>query len=368
MTDHAALLQQRLDRLDRAIALEKTDRAPVILMTDSFSAACTKTPLSKMCGPLNDSYEVIKDSLAFFPEADGVEYPIAPATLFPLVYMSKMRYPGRELPENTSWQVAEAEVMTVEDYDTILKGGWGPFMVDYMKTRLDIDIFPLLAQTEQGPSWVQGIEAQGKYVFSPFTVVGVPELLAGGRSFPRFMMDLKRIPDKVEAVLDVITEETIPIIQHMVRASKAKVVFFGPGRGASDFFSPKLWERFIWKYTKKIADALLEAGTAVDFHIDSNWERDLSYFRDFPAKRCIFETDGYTDLYKVKEVLGDMMARKGDVNPTMLALGTPDQVYNYCTNLIKDMGPGFILSSGCSIPFNAKFENVKAMVAAAAGN
>jgi uroporphyrinogen-III decarboxylase len=62
------------------------------------------------------------------------------------------------------------------------------------------------------------------------------------------------------------------------------------------------------------------------------------------------------------------MCIKGDVQAAKLALGNPDEIYNYCTKLIKDMGPGFILSSGCSVPPNAKVENVKAMIAAANGN
>ena len=44
----------------------------------------------------------------------------------------------------------------------------------------------------------------------------------------------------------------------------------------------------------------------------------------------------------------------------------PDNVFAYCTRLIRKLGPqGFILQSGCDIPANAKLENVQAMVAAA---
>jgi uroporphyrinogen-III decarboxylase len=50
----------------------------------------------------------------------------------------------------------------------------------------------------------------------------------------------------------------------------------------------------------------------------------------------------------------------------MLYLDTPEIVYEYCTRLIRELGPsGFILQSGCDIPANAKLENVQAMVAAA---
>jgi len=51
---------------------------------------------------------------------------------------------------------------------------------------------------------------------------------------------------------------------------------------------------------------------------------------------------------------------------TMFAFGTPDEVYNYCKKLIREIGPdGFILQSECDIPTNAKLENVQAMVSAA---
>jgi uroporphyrinogen-III decarboxylase len=49
----------------------------------------------------------------------------------------------------------------------------------------------------------------------------------------------------------------------------------------------------------------------------------------------------------------------------MFSLGTPDDVHAYSTKLIREIGPaGFILSSGCDIPFDAKPENVAAMIAA----
>jgi uroporphyrinogen-III decarboxylase len=41
------------------------------------------------------------------------------------------------------------------------------------------------------------------------------------------------------------------------------------------------------------------------------------------------------------------------------------EVRAYCRRLISEVGPsGFILSSGCDVPIDAKYENVKAMVEA----
>jgi uroporphyrinogen-III decarboxylase len=56
----------------------------------------------------------------------------------------------------------------------------------------------------------------------------------------------------------------------------------------------------------------------------------------------------------------------GDVSPSLLTLGAPQEVAVYCQRLIAEVGPdGYIMAAGCSVPFNAKPENVQAMVAAA---
>lgn len=121
------------------------------------------------------------------------------------------------------------------------------------------------------------------------------------------------------------------------------------------------------KYLKAQTDVVIEEGAVCNLHIDADWDRDLEYFKAFPKGKVVFETDGMTDIYKIKEKLGDTMCIKGDVPAGMLALGTPDKVYNYSEKLVRDMGQGFILSSGCGIPPNATIENVKAMISAATG-
>jgi uroporphyrinogen-III decarboxylase len=119
---------------------------------------------------------------------------------------------------------------------------------------------------------------------------------------------------------------------------------------------------------KKLADLTIEAGVTPIFHLDSNWDRDLEFFKEMPKGKCIIYTDNATNIFKAKEVLGDHMCINGDVSPTLLTLGTEDEVYKYSAKLIKEIGPtGFILGQGCDIPPDAKLSNVKAMIAAATG-
>ncbi|BBB91103.1 MAG TPA: uroporphyrinogen decarboxylase family protein [Methylomusa anaerophila] len=367
MKTNQELLQERKTRLNKAITLEKPDRTPVVLMADAFCASHMGVKLADFCTSLKMQNQTMVNSIKALGDVDGMNAAFAAGPLFPLIFMTYVKLPGRELPENSLWQLDEKEVMLVEDYDTILNKGWGPFMQDYLVKRLNYPLEGIMGELAETPQMVKNFEKEGYCVYSPIIATAVPELLGGGRSMPKFMRDLYKIPDKVEAVLDAIQKESLEILRQQIRATDSTVVFISPARGASEFFSPKLWQRFVWKYLKETVDVVIEEGAFADIHIDSNWERDLEFFRSLPKGKCIFETDGATDIYKVKEVIGDMMCIKGDVPAAKLALGTPDDVYNYSAGLVKDMGPGFILSSGCSIPPNAKVENVKAMIAAATG-
>ncbi|MDF2569925.1 MAG: methylcobalamin:coenzyme methyltransferase [Sporomusa sp.] len=367
MKTNQELLNERISRVQKAIALEKPDRTPVVIQTDGFCATHMGVKMSEFCSSLERSNEVMLESAKALGDFEGFDAAFVAGPIFPLIFMTKVKMPGRELPDDSLWQLDERELMTVEDYDTIINKGWSPFMRDFVINRLGVDFDDIMAQLAGTPQMVKKFEDAGYMIYSPIVATAVTELLGGGRSLPKFVRDLYKIPDKVEAVLDVIQQESLAILRQQMRATKSSIVFISPARGASEFYAPKLWERFVWKYLKETADVILEEGAVVNLHIDSDWERDLKYFKTLPKGRCVFETDGATDIYKIKEVLGDHMCIKGDVPAAKLSLGTPDEVYNYSSKLIKDMGPGFILSSGCSVPINAKVENVKAMILAAIG-
>ncbi len=78
----------------------------------------------------------------------------------------------------------------------------------------------------------------------------------------------------------------------------------------------------------------------------------------------MLDLDGSTDIFKAKQLLSGHMCIMGDVPPGLLSLGSREQVVDYCKKLIDVVGAdnGFILSSGCSVPINAKPENVRAMI------
>ncbi len=159
----------------------------------------------------------------------------------------------------------------------------------------------------------------------------VYDCLCAGRGIVNFTRDMHRMPDKIKATLDVMTEEMMADF----RRDLAEVQKRNPGesirvgvtpgvRGNCNFLSREKFEKFVWPLYQAEANAVLEMGGTVYFHMDSNWTQVLDYFREFPAGRCIFDSDGMTDMYKIKEILGDRMCMTGTINAALMALGTPD--------------------------------------------
>jgi uroporphyrinogen-III decarboxylase len=129
--------------------------------------------------------------------------------------------------------------------------------------------------------------------------------------------------------------------------------------------SPKMWNEFVFPYYVEMVTELAENGIVSVLHFDHDWNRDLARLRELPARSCILNLDGWTDIRRAKEILGDWMAIMGDVPAPLLSTGTPDDVRSYVRDLVRDVGPtGLILCPGCDAPIDAKPENMQAFAAA----
>lgn len=364
------LFPERLARIKTAVALEKPDRVPVVLLGDAFCANHMGVKMSKFCTDPELSTKTMIQSLTSLGEFDGTEFLSVDANIFSVLWYSDMKLAGRELPEGSVWQVDETGTMTAEDYDTIIAKGFMPVALDIINNRLrDKDIMKKFqAFLAYAPQAAQAWVAKGIVPFCPVLTMPPLEELAGARTLPKFFRDLHKIPDKVEEVMKIRQAETLATLRQSIQAVKPLTVFVGGTRGASEFVSPRIFDRFVWPYIQELVETIVAEGAIAYLHFDSNWERDLDYFRRLPKGKCVMSSDSSTNIYKMKEKLGDHLCLMGDVPPALLTLGTPDEVYKHCTKLINEIGPsGYILSQSCTIPANAKPENVAALISAAHG-
>jgi hypothetical protein len=351
--------QEHLTRLRTAVALGTPDRVPVAPNGPAWPARALGVKMSVMAVDPVVSYRTVIDAYAGLGDIDAIQSPNYHVTSLSMKWLSRVKVPGRELPDDALWQVAECEVMTADDYDAIVSEGWKPWVERYYHERLPGAREAFDAVAPIVPEALAACRARGVVPLSPIAATIPYEYFCGGRSMKEFMLDLFRRPDKVQAAMDAALPVLIDDMRRSIRRLGLVGLWIAGWRSASEFIAPRQWERFVFPYFKQLVDAAVEEGAIPVLHFDANWDRDL----ELPKGKCVLSLDGRTSIFRAKEILGGHMCIMGDVPPRMLTLGTPEEVTAYCRRLVDEIGPGgFILSSGCDVPIDAKYENVKAMV------
>jgi uroporphyrinogen-III decarboxylase len=368
-----------IDRVQAAIRCEKPDCVPIIPMMDFF---CARYKGVKLEDYIND-WDLARDlAIEVFKEFGGWDYVFASTSVtefaFALTLPIRLKVPGRELPSDTIWQFDEMEIIQVEDYDFAIEHGFEALSAQLfprIRPRWNMGQFGDLMNQFMGQTikdthiW----ESMNVPAFSGVAIVPPLDFFSMGRSLKEFSTDLFRRPDKVLAAMDAITPGLIAsAIGGMKGISQAtrwgfRCNFIGATRGSGSFISPKMFEKFNWPFIKRIALAELEAGITPLFHFDSDWTPMLEFFKDLPKGTCVLELDSLTDIFKAKKVLGGHMCLMGDVPAALLKLGTTDEVKAYVRRLCEEVGDsgGYILSTGCDAPVDAKPENMRVMIEAA---
>lgn len=375
MKNREKLYQERLTRIKKAIACEPVDRVPVIFQGTAFAPRYMGMTLAEYVNDPFAAQDVTIGAMEKLGDVDGINVAaVMGKGNAGQMGLQRRKMPGRELPEDSIWQVVETEVMKVEDYDTVIEKGWDAF-VEAAMLRIVSERERTAARENQ--VWVAAHYNQEiqKYRNHGYVIVSngggpgmVPmENFAGARSLPKFIMDLHRIPDKVIAATERVMSDIEKTFSSLPNRAKQPGlgIWVGGWRGAPSFLSPKLFNKFFWPYFRTIVEWTVASGLVAVLHLDQDWTRELHRLLELPPKKCLLNPDGMTDLRKFRQIVGDRMAVMGDIPAHLLSLGTPDDIYNYVRDLVRDIGPrGLLLCPGCDAPFNAKPENMEAFVAA----
>jgi hypothetical protein len=365
---------QSRDRVMAAVALEAVDRVPVIPKAELFSLRhCGEKVATAIIDPerYRQTMEITYDDLGGF---DAITIPgqfMNEMGFYPMGAASKL--PGYQLGDDELFQMDEHEVMTVEDYDVIKEKGWA----GYLK-----HVYPKLGYpfpAEEVPQRQQKLvdqkfadilvwEAKGVPLFMGPGYIPSFELISFSRSLKATLMDVRRHPDRLLEAIVAMEEEALNNAAAQIDDLRAKTKHSSIASMMSAtrpaFLRPEYFDRFFWQFLKKAVQFFVDRGFVAYLHYDGNWDRYLQPLLELPAKSVIVDFDGSTDIFKAKDVLRGHMCIMGDVPAGLLALAGRDEVVEYCKKLIDVVGKdgGFILSSGCSIPLNAKPENVQAMI------
>ena len=132
-------------RIMDAFNLKKPDRIPIFLsgqgffkyvdpkatLADYFRKPKYMDDLLIQAAALPDLAEIDQAPMCGFVTEAG-------QAAFAASYFAKIKLPGRDLPDDSLWNIDELGPMTEADYDTIIDKGW-PYMVEELNRRIGFD-------------------------------------------------------------------------------------------------------------------------------------------------------------------------------------------------------------------------------------
>lgn len=360
------------DKIESAISLKKIKTVPVAPMIISYAGRCSEMKQEDIFTSLNKWQLALERTIQKVGRPDAV-FPLWPRDAAQSQLL-RVLLPGRELGPDEQFQYVEEEVMQREDYDHIIKNGYRSWFMKYIpKIRSDFSsgrlkspriIFGFIQQGTRIRHNVRYWEKQKIPAMFYSACYPAFDLFSLTRSLEQFSYDLYECPEIIEQACEAATSDIIRIARIPLRLTGGKRVCIFPMRSSASFISPQMFSRFVLPNLKRMVETFARDNIVSVLHCDGNWTPMLPYLRELPRASCIIELDGTTDIYKAKEILGDWLCIKGDVPASMLAYGEPEQIMEYCGKLIRDIGHdgGFILSSGCEVPLDAKDRNVAAII------
>lgn len=268
----------------------------------------------------------------------------------------------------------------IDDYDDLLENGFAQFVFN---RQIDPGVFhrPIDDFIYRGfeypvlfaKAWRRFVAETGKaLMFGARTTIPF-EYPIYYRGFPLLIEDLIDQPEKVKAYCEAVVEYEMflgmrkAMVMGAGEVPGADRLFFQAGYPGPPYFSPGVFDEFIYPTMKRGVDIAVERGFKVHVHLDGDMtlvlDR-LAHIVDGLPKGMVMLDFEKTDMKKAKQVLGDKVCIYGNVPAAMLCFGTPEDVETYCRRLIDDCaaGGGFILGTECEAPWNAKPENVRAII------
>ena len=339
---------------------------PMMVGTVGHIAGISQAEMMNSCDKwleaMDKTFEIIGK-----PDVSMVACPADSVFTMPLA----ARIPGRELGENEMYQFIEKPQFEPDEYERIMKMGWNAWFSEYL---MRIQVPPM---TNPGQLWGRWAEV-GKNFAKVFAHLGERDIvpifhtadqpiydsLSLIRSMMDFTCDLFEDPDQIMDIVRKYQPEKDEGNIRMLKQSGGTRIGIFAMRSSSVFISPSMFEELIWPNLSASIRRYAEAGIVSVIHADANWVPMLKYFTELPKGCCHIELDGASDIFAAYDILGGYQSIAGDVPSTLFAMGTPDDVSEYCEKLITKIGMkgGFMLGSGCEIPPNAKPENIKAMM------
>lgn len=187
----------------------------------------------------------------------------------------------------------------------------------------------------------------------PFSLGGV---LLG---LEKFLTDLfTEEEERINEFLSFCTDVVIAYAKAMLQTGVHGIQF---GDASASLVGPDLFEKYALPWEKKIGDLFADKPCDLWIHICGKTDQFLSLLKQVNFQG--FEVDAKVPMPLARDLLGDSIALKGNLDTTFLLRQTPEEVYTATQEIIEggQFNTGIIMSPGCGVPRMTPLENLRAM-------
>ncbi len=330
-----------LERLRAAVAFKRPDRTPVILQIFAHAAVITGVP---MLDYLRDGRVLARCQIEAWRRYGGdALFAFMDAGVETEAMGSILRYVDNRYPEVASYRVAP---------DTTIEGLPEPDPARAGRMPEQLRAASLLRAEVGDEALVVGV------ALGPMSLA---TQLMGIEAALQFALDE---PHRFEALLDFATGLAIRYGLAQIGAGAHLPMVFDPAASTA-VVPPSFFRELLLPRLQRVFQAYKHGGAVLNWlHIAGPVEPILSHYPEVGVD--IANLDFEVDPARAARILPHTCL-DGNIKPLLFVQGSPDEVAAESRRLmalLADRG-GFILSSGCEIPPEAKPENVAAMVTAA---
>lgn len=396
------LYNQRLQRIEDAVALLETDRVPFVYSSNFWSATYAGITFQEAMYDIDRYVDATRQVVELLqPDAFST-------LLFPFgvalegVDFKPMRWPGHGADANSTFQYLDQEFMSADEYDDYIFDPTGFYLHKYLPriagrfgvferfpdfpATMEWDVVGAVSgfastELQQGLKHLFRVGEQTAECFRKIGAfarqmneAGYP-LAAGAfckAPFDHFIdtlrgskggiLDMFHHKDKLLEAMAKARVLLLRSVKPTTERSHCRYVFMPLHWCLDGFMSPEQFRTFYWPELRNVIIELVGMNLVPVVFWEGNCTSRLEIIADVPEGKVIYRFES-TDMFRAKEVLGDIVCLRGNVPASLLNTGTPDDVDAYCKKLIEiaGKGGGLILDGATGVPDEAKVENVIAM-------
>ena len=163
-------------------------------------------------------------------------------------------------------------------------------------------------------------------------------------------------PAIVHRIMRLSTEHIVEIVAYWVATFGAENVIpqLWEPVASNRIISPKQFKEFVLPYLVESSRRILDMGVRnILYHICGDQNANLPFWAEVPMGDpglCSFGEE--IDIDKAIESLGSKAVIVGNIDPSLLLSGRPDEIFERCRRIIekgKKAPRGFMFSSGCEV-------------------